>query len=114
MNKTKIEWTNVSWNPIRGCTPVSAGCDNCYARRMALRFGDREFKPQIYPERLAEPFKWKKPRMVFVGSMGDLFHDEISFDFIAEVFGVMADCQRHTFQILTKRPERMQEVLDLQ
>jgi protein gp37 len=140
MSKTKIEWAQYTWSPIRGCTPVSAGCDNCYAEKMAKRFNgkcdacnssgrimlehpgcpqcngtgknDEYFKPAMIPERLEEPLHWKKPRMVFVGSMGDLFHDDITDSFILEVFEVMAKCKQHTFQILTKRPKRMKNFIN--
>lgn len=108
---TKIEWTQHTWNPIRGCTPVSEGCINCYAKRMAARFGDKEFKPTVHSERVSEPLKWKKPRMVFVCSMGDIFHEDISDHDLHDIFAVMAEAKKHTFQLLTKRPERMADFL---
>lgn len=111
MRTTKIGRTQSTWNPIRGCTPASEGCDHCYAKRMALRFGDKNFRPQTIPKRLDEPLKWRKPRMVFVGSMGDLFHEDISTGFIQSVFTIMANARQHIFQILTKRPNRMLKIL---
>ena len=112
---TKIEWCDETWNPITGCTPISEGCTNCYARRMARRLGGRfgyprypnHFEVTFHQDRLDQPFKWKKARRIFVCSMGDLFHDDISFEKIAAIFGVAAFCQDHTFLFLTKRPERM-------
>lgn len=113
---TKIEWTDCTWNPTTGCTKISSGCKNCYAARMANRlrgrFGypaDDPFRVTLRPDRLELPFKWRNPRRVFVDSMGDLFHEAVPFDFIAAVFGVMAANPQHTFQILTKRPNRMLE-----
>ncbi len=103
---TKIQWTDAVWNPVTGCTKVSAGCKNCYAEGIAKRFwGDRKFTDvQLHPERLEQPLHWKKPRMIFVNSMSDLFHEDIPFEFITEIFRVIDGCKRHTFQILTKRP----------
>lgn len=108
---TKIEWTDETWNPMTGCTPISAGCKNCYAKRMANRlrgrfgYGDEDpFAITLRPDRLHEPFKWKKPRHVFVCSMGDLFHTAIHCDYINRVFDVIHRCPQHIFQILTKRP----------
>ncbi len=125
MNKTKIEWTDATWNPVTGCTPVSEGCANCYAKRMATRLAgrcgypkDEPFAVTLHPDRLDQPLHWKKPRMIFVCSMGDLFHEDvpsclldIPFDFVNQVFAIAAMCPQHTFQILTKRPERMLEYL---
>jgi len=112
---TKIEWTDQTWNPITGCTPVSPGCAHCYARRMAKRLAGRcgypaaphEFEVTLHPERLNEPLGWKKPRRVFVCSMGDLFHEDVPDEYVDAVFAVMAVAEQHTFQVLTKRPERM-------
>ena len=104
---TKIAWTDESWNPITGCTPVSEGCAHCYAKRMTERFGGDFSKVTLHPDRLEIPLRWRKPRMVFTPSMGDLFHEDVPDEFIDKVFGVMALAQRHTFQVLTKRPERM-------
>ncbi len=114
MTQTKIEWVDYSWNPTSGCTPVSEGCQNCYARRMANRlrgrFGypeDEPFRVTLHSAKLKEPLRWKKPRRVFVCSMGDLFHPDVPFEFIVAVFRVMTKCAQHTFMILTKRPNRV-------
>lgn len=111
---SKIEWTDVTWNPVTGCTKVSAGCKHCYAerfaKRMAGRFGypkDDPFKLTLHGDRLNEPLNWKKPRMVFVNSMSDLFHEEVPAEYIATIFEVMSACPQHIFQILTKRPKNM-------
>lgn len=133
---TKIEWAEETWNPITGCTPISEGCQNCYARRMAKRLAGRcgypfenPFKVTLHPDKLEQPLRWKKPRMIFVCSMGDLFHKDVPFDQISQVFDVMcswrwptkeAECSGdaslledpgHTFMVLTKRPERIPEWL---
>ena len=112
MSKTKIEWTDRVWNPVTGCTKVSQGCKNCYAETIAKRFwGDRLFSDvQCHPDRLSQPERWRKPAKVFVNSMSDLFHEQVSDHFIDHVFNIMAGCD-HTFQILTKRPERMMEYM---
>lgn len=116
---TKIEWTDETWNPTTGCSKISAGCSHCYAERMskrlAGRFGyphDDPFRVTLHLERLEDPLHWKKPKKVFVCSMGDLFHESVPFNYIAAVFGVMAANPRHTFQVLTKRPKRMMEWFD--
>lgn len=113
---TSIEWTEEVWNPVTGCDKISPGCAHCYAEVMAKRckaMGNARyangFKVTLQPDKLGEPLKWRKPRKVFVNSMSDLFHEEVPFEFIAAVFGVMAACPGHTFQVLTKRPERMLE-----
>lgn len=118
MSKTRIEWTEYSWNPITGCTPISEGCQNCYAQRMAKRLAGRcgypaddPFRVTLHPDKLNEPLKWKKPRRVFVCSMSDLFHEDVPFEFIDYMFAVMGRSQQHTFLLLTKRPERMREYL---
>jgi protein gp37 len=118
---TSIEWTNRSWNPTTGCTRVSAGCDHCYAfslhdmRHQAVQDGATKLpaqysKPfseiQLFPDRLQDPLKWKTPAKVFVNSMSDLFHKDIPDEFIQQVFAVMNQAERHTFQVLTKRPSR--------
>jgi protein gp37 len=116
---SKIEWTDATWNPVTGCTPVSAGCANCYARRMARRLAGRFGYPEaphyfdvtLHPDRLEQPLRWRKPRMVFPCSMSDLFHKDVSFRYIASVWAVMRAAKRHTFQILTKRPARMLKFL---
>lgn len=109
---TKIQWTATTWNPARGCTAISAGCLNCYAKRLAKRFGDAEFTPTMIMERVTQPMKWRKPRMIFVCSMSDLFHDSIPDEFITEVYATMLKCPQHTFQVLTKRPERMRRFVN--
>ena len=111
---SKIEWTDETWNPLSGCTKISAGCKNSYAADIARRFwGDRKFSDvQFHPERLEQPLRWRKPRKVFVNSMSDLFHESVSFEHIAAVFGAMSTCTNHTFQVLTKRPERMIEFFE--
>lgn len=108
-----IEWTEVTWNPVTGCTKVSAGCDRCYAERMAGRLRAmgvakyrNGFRTTIHPGTLGEPLRWRKPRVVFVNSMSDLFHREVPTAFIEQVFAVMNRASRHTFQVLTKRPRR--------
>lgn len=108
---TKIEWTDKSWNPVTGCTKVSAGCQNCYAETIAKRFwGDRKFSDvQCHEDRLDYPLKWKKPQRIFVNSMSDLFHEDVPDSFIDDIFFVMSQAQQHTYQILTKRPKRMME-----
>lgn len=118
MGKTKIEWADRVWNPVIGCTPISDGCKHCYAKRMAERFAGawgldpaNPFAVKLHPERLDEPMRWKKPSMVFVCSMSDLFHDDVPDSFLDKVFGVMAASWWHTFLVLTKRPERMENYL---
>jgi protein gp37 len=125
---SSIEWTDCTWNPVTGCTRVSPGCDSCYAATMTYRLesmgqpkytgltvlnkaGDRHFNGKVltHDDALDIPLKWKKPRRVFVNSMSDLFHRDVPFGFVDKVFAVMALCPQHTFQILTKRPERMAE-----
>lgn len=116
MAKTKIEWADRVWNPVTGCTKVSEGCRNCYAELMASRFWkDRKFTDvRIHPDRLDQPLSWKKPARVFVNSMSDLFHPDIPFEFIDEVFYIMRVAEHHTFMVLTKRPERMLKFLEWQ
>lgn len=128
MSKSAIEWTDDTWNPVSGCTRVSAGCDHCYAVMMTKRLeamgkpkyaglvniGKGHFNGVVkcHEDALLIPLKARKPRRWFVNSMSDLFHKEVPFEFIDKVFAVMALCPHHTFQILTKRPERMAEYLD--
>ena len=113
-HKSKIEWTESTWNPVTGCTKISIGCKNCYAERMALRLqamGNKNysngFKVALHPQVLSKPLSWKQPRTIFVNSMSDLFHKEIDADFILQIFEVMRQAPRHQFQILTKRSERL-------
>jgi protein gp37 len=117
MAKTNIEWTESTWNPVTGCTKISPGCTNCYAERMALRLramGQRNyingFELTIHEKMITIPLFWKKPRLVFVNSMGDLFHEQVPIDFILEVFRVMQNASWHRFQILTKRSHRLIEL----
>ncbi len=107
-DKTSIEWTDATWNPVTGCTKVSPGCKYCYAERIMERFGHQRFRDIIlHPERLDQPLRWRRPRRVFVNSMSDLFHEAIPDEFVQQVFGVMIRAEWHTFQILTKRAERL-------
>ena len=121
---TTIEWTDETWNPVTGCSHVSDGCKNCYAEGIAKRFSGRNgfpvFQPWtarnaahnvvLHPERLDAPLHWRKPRRVFVNSMSDLFHDQVPEEFIERIFDVMRCETQHTFQVLTKRPERMRDI----
>ena len=116
---TAIEWTDATWNPVTGCTKVGAGCDHCYAERFAERWRgvaghayERGFDVQRRPERLAQPLAWRRPRRVFVNSMGDLFHKRVPRAFVDEVFGVMEAADRHVFQLLTKRSSRMRDYVN--
>lgn len=109
MGTTTIEWTEFTWNPVSGCTKVSQGCKHCYAERIAGRFwDDRPFTDvRVHPDRLSQPGTWRKPRRVFVNSMSDLFHEQVPDQFIEQVFLTMLSFPMHTFQILTKRAERV-------
>lgn len=114
---SNIEWTEMTWNPVTGCTKVSQGCKNCYAERMTKRLtamgSDRYrngFRVTLHPDSLDAPRRWKQARLVFVNSMSDLFHDDIPLSYIQRVFSTMHDCPHHTFQILTKRSERLAEL----
>ena len=129
MAETSIEWTDATWNPVAGCTVLTAGCTNCYAMRMAARLeamgsekyagltrksgGRAKWTGKIYLDRnsLSIPAMWSKPRRVFVNSMSDLFHSDVPADFVADVWRVMAETPRHTYQILTKRPDRMVDIV---
>jgi protein gp37 len=115
-DKSFIEWTNSTWNVVTGCDKVSPGCKNCYAERYAIRLknmGVRKysngFKLTLHPDMMDYPFSLKQPKIIFVNSMSDLFHKDISFEFIEEVFDVMEKVDQHQYQILTKRSERLQE-----
>lgn len=117
-DRTVIEWTDATWNPVTGCTKVSAGCDHCYAETFAERFRgtdghyfERGFDVQLRPDKLDLPLRWRKPKRVFVNSMSDLFHDSVPSWFIANIFGVMSLASQHTFQLLTKRHARMRSLL---
>ena len=117
--KTKIEWTENTWNPVTGCTKISAGCQNCYAYTMAKRLklmGNEKyangFDVTMHEYCLEDPLKWKKPSLIFVNSMSDLFHEDIPLSFIEKVFDVMNRASWHTFQVLTKRAGRLAEVAD--
>lgn len=131
-DKTTIPWTDATWNPVTGCTPVSAGCENCYARRMVKRFphihgtfdatlpgqliprrGNFLFSEiQFHPSRIDQPLRWKKPRRIFVCSMGDLFHEDVKEEWIIDVWRIMESARRHTFMLLTKRPARLKQFID--
>ena len=120
MASSRIEWTESTWNPVTGCTKISAGCKNCYAERMAKRLkamGQANYRNgfgvTMHPNVLEYPLKWEKPRVIFANSMSDLFHEDVSLEFIQQVFDVMARASWHTFQILTKRAERMAEIAPL-
>jgi len=113
-----IEWTDATWNPVRGCTKISPGCKHCYAETFAERFRDVKGHPyehgfdlRLVPEKLTEPLLWRSPKLVFVNSMSDLFHDGVPDDYIEMVCRVMAVANWHTFQVLTKRSARLRELL---
>jgi protein gp37 len=123
-DRSKIQWTDASWNPTQGCSKISPGCENCYAMKIAARFsgpgkwaeGLAHYDPlnwtgilRTADDSIDKPLHWKRPRMVFVNSMSDLFHKEVPDEWIDEVFFVMSRCEQHTFQILTKRAERLPE-----
>jgi len=127
-DKTGISWTSATWNPIRGCTKVSEGCHNCYAMGVATRFsgpglsyeglaktvnGAPEWTNIVreIPARLEDPIRWRRGRMIFTNSMSDLFHEQVTTAYLARVFAVMAVANNHTYQVLTKRPERMRAVM---
>jgi Bacteriophage protein gp37 len=120
MNKTKIQWTEMTWNPITGCTKISDGCVNCYAARMAKRLKamgnpryTNEFAVTAHEDLLEVPLGIKQPKMIFVNSMSDLFHEDVSDDIIIKVFETMNKAHWHTFQVLTKRPKRLHAMDDL-
>jgi len=114
---SKIEWTEATWNPVTGCDKISPGCKNCYAERLALRLqaaGTRQYKDgfalTLHPESLEIPLGWKKPKVIFVNSMSDLFHRDVPIEFIRRVFAVMQITPQHQFQVLTKRADRLVEL----
>ena len=112
-----IEWTEMTWNPVTGCIKISQGCKHCYAERMAkrlkamgaARYRDG-FRPTLHTDLIDAPRKWKRPRLIFVNSMSDLFQEAVPDDFIRRVFETMGDCPQHTFQILTKRSDRLRQL----
>lgn len=113
-DKSAIEWTDATWNPVTGCTKISPGCTHCYAERFAERFRgvpghpyEQGFDLTLWPERLTLPLTWKEPRMIFVNSMSDLFHHEVPDQYIGDVFDVMRRARQHVFQLLTKRSNRL-------
>ena len=116
-DRSKIEWTDASWNPVTGCSKVSPGCAHCYAETFAERFRgvpghpyEQGFDLRMWPTRLDLPLRWKQPRRIFVTSMADLFHENVPFEFVKRVFEVMEQAHWHQFQILTKRHERLAEL----
>jgi protein gp37 len=115
---SSIEWTDATWNPVRGCTKISPGCKHCYAETFAERFRsvkghpyEQGFDLRLVPEKLAEPLRWRTPKMIFVNSMSDLFHDQVPDEYIVAVAKVMVAARWHTFQVLTKRSERLRSLL---
>jgi protein gp37 len=116
-DRSAIEWTEATWNPVTGCDKVSPGCAHCYAETFAERWRgipghpyEQGFDLRLWPERLDQPLRWKRPRMIFVNSMSDLFHERIPEDYIRQVFVVMGLAKQHTFQVLTKRQDRLTEL----
>jgi protein gp37 len=116
-DRSRIEWTEATWNPVTGCSKVSPGCAHCYAETFAERFRgvpghpyEQGFDLRLWPERLRMPLRWSRPRMIFVNSMSDLFHEDIPEEYIRSIFAVMQRAERHTFQILTKRHERLAQL----
>lgn len=118
MGKSKIEWTDATWNPITGCTPISEACDHCYAKRMANRLAGRygypkddPFRITFHSDRIEDPIRWKKPRRIFVCSMSDIFHADVKVGWIDYLLEVMSACPQHTFMLLTKRPQNIESKL---
>lgn len=116
--QSKIEWTDATWNPVRGCTKISPGCKHCYAKTFAERFRrvpghpyERGFEPRLVPDKLLEPLSWSSPKTVFVNSMSDLFQDAVPDEYILAIVTVMLGANWHTYQILTKRAERLERLL---
>jgi len=114
-----IEWTDATWNPVRGCTKISPGCKHCYAETFAERFRgvkghpyEQGFDLRLVPEKVAEPLRWRAPKMIFVNSMSDLFHDAVPDEYIEAVAKVMVAANWHTYQVLTKRSKRLQQLLN--
>ena len=115
---SEIEWTDATWNPVRGCTKITPGCDHCYAETFAERFRgvpghpyEQGFDLRLVPEKLAEPLRWKTPKMIFVNSMSDLFHKDVPDDYVEAVGRVMDRANWHTYQVLTKRSSRLRNML---
>jgi protein gp37 len=115
---SEIEWTDATWNPVRGCTKITPGCAHCYAETFAERFRgvpghpyEQGFDLRLVPEKLAEPLRWKTPKMIFVNSMSDLFHKDVPDDYVLKVVRVMQTANWHTYQVLTKRSERLRDML---
>src|SRR6059036_2885583 len=115
---TSIEWTEATWNPVRGCTKISAGCKHCYAETFAERFRgvrghpyEQGFDLRLVPHKLAELLRWKTPKMIFVNSMSDLFHKDVPTSYVLAVVDVMCRANWHTYQLLTKRSERLYDLL---
>src|SRR5436305_10818987 len=113
-----IDWTDASWNRVRGCTKITPGCAHCYAETFAERFRgvaghpyEQGFDLRLIPEKLAEPLKWKTPKMIFVNSMSDLFHKDVPDAYVQDVVRVMKTANWHTYQVLTKRSERLRDML---
>jgi protein gp37 len=114
-----IEWTDATWNPVRGCTKISDGCKHCYAETFAERFRgvkghpyEQGFDLRLVPEKLAEPLRWRNPKMIFVNSMSDLFHENVPDEYVVAVAEVMVAAKWHTYQVLTKRSDRLRELLN--
>lgn len=119
MGISKIEWTEVTWNPITGCSKISDGCINCYAAAFAKRLKamgniryKNGFQPTVHEDLIDLPFQWKTPKRVFVNSMSDIFHEQIPDKYILQIFDTMNQCRQHEFQVLTKRPERLSSLND--
>ena len=117
MARSAIEWTESTWNPVTGCSKISPGCKHCYAERMAFRLKamgqanyTNGFRLTLQPHMLERPLRWKEPQMIFVNSMSDLFHDQVPLEYVQSVFDVMRRAHWHTFQVLTKRAERLEEL----
>ena len=117
--QSKIEWTDATWNPVRGCTQISPGCKNCYAKTFAERWRglpghpfEQGFDVRMVPDKLGDPLRWVSPKLIFVNSMSDLFHPQVTDDYIRKVGRVMSAADWHVYQVLTKRPERMCPALD--
>ena len=117
-DRSTIEWTDATWNPVRGCTKITSGCAHCYAETFAERFRsvpghpyEQGFDLRLVPEKLTQPVQWRRPRMIFVNSMSDLFHEGVPEEYIVEVVRVMQQANWHTYQVLTKRSERMRDLL---